>query len=90
MLRIIRELRRRHVFRGAGFYLVGALMLLLVGDVIVEPAGLPAWIMTALLYLIIAGFSLAMYLGWRYDITDHGIVRTKPAHPGRSASGDSR
>ena len=78
MLRIIRELRRRHVFRGAGFYLVGAWVVLQVGDVIIEPAGLPAWTMTALLYLIIAGFPLAMYIGWRYDITDHGIVRTKP------------
>jgi hypothetical protein len=41
---LLRELRRRHVFRGAGFY-------------IVEPAGLPAWTMTALLYLDVAGFS---------------------------------
>lgn len=79
MLRIIRELRRRHLFRSTGFYLVGAWVLLQVADVVVEPAGLPSWTMTALLYLIIAGFPLALYIGWRYDITEHGIVRTSPA-----------
>jgi TolB-like protein/Tfp pilus assembly protein PilF len=66
----------------AGFYLVGAWVVLQVGDVIVEPAGLPAWSMTALLYLVIAAFPLAMYIGWRYDITEHGIVRTRPASEG--------
>ena len=30
--------------------------------------------MTALLYLIIAGFPLAMYIGWRYDITVQDIL----------------
>jgi TolB-like protein/Flp pilus assembly protein TadD len=58
---------------------VGAWVVLQVADVVVEPAGLPAWTMTALLYLIVAGFPLAMYVGWRYDFTEHGIVRTKPA-----------
>lgn len=79
MNNIFRELRRRHVFRTAGFYLVGAWVILQVADVVVEPAGLPAWTMTALLYLVITGFPLALYIGWRYDITDQGIVRTKPA-----------
>ncbi len=79
MLKVLRELRRRHVFRNAGFYLVGAWVVLQVADVIAEPAGLPAWTMTALLYLIIAVFPLAVYIGWRYDFTDRGIVRTESA-----------
>ena len=79
MNRIIRELRRRRVFRSAGFYLVGAWIVLQVADVIAEPAGLPTWTMTALLYLALAAFPLAMFVGWRYDFTDQGIVRTQPA-----------
>jgi TolB-like protein/predicted Zn-dependent protease len=76
VIKLIRELRQRKVFRGAGYYLIGAWGALQVGDVVVEPAGLPAWSMTALLYLLILGFPIAMVLSWRYDIGEHGIVRT--------------
>jgi TolB-like protein/lipopolysaccharide biosynthesis regulator YciM len=75
MFKLIRELRQRSVFRGAGFYLLAAWGMLQVGDVIVEPAGLPPWSMTALLYLLVLGFPIAMVFSWRYDLTDHGIVR---------------
>jgi TolB-like protein/cytochrome c-type biogenesis protein CcmH/NrfG len=75
---LIQRLRERRVFRSAGYYVLGAWGLLQVGDVIIEPAGLPEWSMTALLYLLVLGFPLAIFLGWRYDITDHGIVRTAP------------
>jgi len=73
------ELRRRRVFRGIGYYLVGAWTLLQVAEVIAEPAGLPAWTMTALLYLAVIGFPLAVWIAWRYELTDHGLVRTRPA-----------
>lgn len=78
-LSTILELRRRHVFRGIGYYLVGAWTLLQVAEVIAEPAGLPAWTMTALLYLAVIGFPLAVWVAWRYELTDHGLVRTRPA-----------
>lgn len=76
-MRLINELRQRRVFRGAGYYLLAAWGVLQVGDVVVEPAGLPAWSMTALLYLLVLGFPIAMILSWRYDIGEHGIVRTQ-------------
>jgi TolB-like protein/tetratricopeptide (TPR) repeat protein len=76
--RIAKELRRRRVFRVAGFYFVGAWALLQVADVVAEPAGFPAWFMTLLLYLILLGFPIALFLGWRYEFSDHGLVRTAP------------
>ena len=76
---IIKELRRRKVFRGAALYLVGAWLVLQVADVIAEPAGLPAWTMTALLYVAAIGFPVALFLGWRYELGEHGLVRTAPA-----------
>ncbi|MDP5052296.1 MAG: hypothetical protein NWP69_00785, partial [Congregibacter sp.] len=76
-MRLISELRQRRVFRGAGYYLLAAWGVLQVGDVVVEPAGLPPWSMTALLYLLVLGFPIAMILSWRYDIGEHGIVRTQ-------------
>ena len=74
--KLVKELRRRRVFRVAGIYLIGAWAWLQVMDVIVEPAGLPAWSMTLLLYVEVLLFPVAVFLGWRYQITDHGLVRT--------------
>jgi TolB-like protein/Tfp pilus assembly protein PilF len=76
-LAVLKELRRRRVFRVTGLYLVGTWAVLQVADVIAEPAGLPAWTMTFLLYLAVLGFPLALFLGWRYELSDHGLVRTK-------------
>ena len=73
------ELRRRKVFRGIGYYLVGAWTLLQVAEVVLEPAGLPSWSLTALLYFAVVGFPLAVWMAWRYELTDHGLVRTRPA-----------
>lgn len=75
---LIRNLRRRKVFRGAGFYLLGAWAVLQVADVIAEPAGLPPWSLTALLYLCILLFPVAIFLSWRYEWSDDGLVRTLP------------
>jgi TolB-like protein/Flp pilus assembly protein TadD len=76
--KLYRELRRRRVFRGAGYYVLGAWLLLQVGDVIVEPAGLPGWTMTALLYVLVLLFPLALFLSWRYEFSEQGMVRSRP------------
>ncbi|MEJ2384217.1 MAG: tetratricopeptide repeat protein [Xanthomonadales bacterium] len=85
-LSTVLELRRRKVFRGIGFYLVGAWTLLQVAEVVVEPAGLPSWTLTALLYVAVVGFPLAVWLAWRYELTEHGLVRTRPATDADSAA----
>jgi len=74
----VREMRRRRVFRTAGFYVVGAWVLVQVIALAFQSFGIPD---TALQYVWlagIAGFPLALIFGWRYDITPAGIVRTLP------------
>ncbi len=76
---LVREMRRRRVFTTAAIYIVGAWILLQVIDLAFESFGVPD---TALQYIwlaAIAGFPLALIFGWRYDITQEGIVRTPPA-----------
>ena len=63
--KLVKELRRRRVFRVAGIYLIGAWVWLQVMDVIAEPAGLPAWSMTLLLYVEVLLFPVAVFLGLR-------------------------
>ena len=72
----IRELRRRQVFRVAAIYLVGVWVVLQVADLAFESFDVPG---QALRYMWIGafiGFPLALILGWKYDITANGIVRT--------------
>ena len=78
------ELRRRRVYRMAGFYIVGAWLVIQVADVFFPAWGLPE---TALRFLIVAAvlcFPIALVFSWTFDISASGIVRTEPADPGET------
>lgn len=77
--RSIVELRRRHVFRVAGIYLVAAWVILQVADLAFESFGIAAQSMRFVWLALIACSPLAIIWGWRYDITAKGIVRTPQA-----------
>lgn len=68
------ELRRRHVFRVLGSYLVGMFILLQVAEVTFEPLHLPEWWMTALTILAATGIPIVGVVAWAYEITPAGIV----------------
>jgi TolB-like protein/tetratricopeptide (TPR) repeat protein len=76
---LFRELRRRHVFRVTGLYVVGGWVLLQVADLAFESFGIPTPAMRFVWVALFACFPLAIVWGWRYDITSAGIVRTPPA-----------
>lgn len=78
------EMRRRHVFRVTGIYIVAAWVILQVVDLAFESFGLPTAAMRFVWYALIAVSPLAVFWGWRYDITAAGIVRTPPATGGES------
>lgn len=73
---LVREAHRRRVFRTAAYYLVGAWVLLQVGDVVFPILGLPDEALQLVLAASIAGFPAALIVGWKYDITPRGIRRT--------------
>jgi len=76
---IIQELRRRRVFNTVALYIVGAWVALQVVELALPGLNISdfairhAWIAAFLL------FPLVLIIGWRYDITKNGIVRTTPA-----------
>lgn len=78
------ELRRRHVFRVAGIYVVSAWVVLQVTDLAFESFGIPTAGMRVVWFALIACFPLAVFWGWRYDITPKGIVRTPSAAGGEA------
>ena len=75
----IAEMRRRHVFRTAGIYIVAAWVFLQVCDLAFDSFDLPTQAIRYVWFALIALFPLALFWGWRYDITASGIVRTLPA-----------
>jgi len=70
-----RELARRRVYPVVVAYALVAWALLQIGEVTFEPLGLPGWVMTSLVVLVIAGFPAAAILAWMFDITPFGIRR---------------
>jgi len=76
------ELRRRRVFRFAGLYIVGAWLVFQIADVFFPAWGIPDSALRYLLYAALACFPVALVFSWFYDITAHGIVRTRPVDEG--------
>lgn len=75
---LLKELRRRKVFRLAALYIVGAWVVLQVADLAFESWDIAS---SALRYVWLGaalGFPVALVFAWRYDITTHGILRTPP------------
>lgn len=72
-------MRRRRVFRVTGIYLVAAWLILQVAALAFESFGVPAAAMRFVWYALVVVFPLAVFWGWRYDITVNGIERTPAA-----------
>jgi TolB-like protein/Tfp pilus assembly protein PilF len=82
MMRLIREARRRKVFRVAALYIVGAWLLLQVADVLFPAFGIDATRISLLVYAALLGFPVALVFGWMFDVTKDGIRRTAAAADG--------
>lgn len=73
------EMLRRRVYPVVIAYALVAWVLLQIGEVTFEPLGLPDWMMSALVIVVIAGFPIAAVVAWMFDITPAGIRRdTRP------------
>jgi tetratricopeptide (TPR) repeat protein len=73
MHNLIRELRRREVFRATGLY-VGVVWILIEAASVLLPAfDAPDWVMRALIIVAIIGLPVVIVLAWIFDVTDKGI-----------------
>lgn len=69
------ELRRRNLFRVSLLYLCAGWLLLEIGALLVDYAGLPAWTWRFTFALLVIAFPLALLLSWIYEITPEGLRR---------------
>jgi TolB-like protein len=73
---LVRELKRRNVFRVAIIYIVVSWLLMQIGDVMFPALLLPAWATTLLVAFLILGFPVAVIFAWAFELTPEGVVRT--------------
>ena len=73
MLKLIKELRRRQVFRTTGLYVGGVWIVLQVAEVVLPAFDAPEWVMKALISVGIVGVPIVIALAWIFDITTSGI-----------------
>ena len=78
VLRLLKELRRRRVFRVAGLYVVAVWLLMQAANMLFPAWGIPDAAIRFLLWAGLAGFPVALAFGWVFDISAEGIRRTQP------------
>jgi glycerophosphoryl diester phosphodiesterase len=69
------ELKRRNIFRVALLYLVAALLVLQLADVLFEQLGIPAWAFRLFFALVLICFPAVMAFSWICEITPQGLKR---------------
>ena len=70
------ELKHRKVMRVAIAYGAIAWLLIQVGATVAPFLGIPDWVVTALIFLVIVGFPISLVLSWVYELTPQGIRNT--------------
>ena len=66
---LLDELKRRKVVRAALIYGAGAFAVLQMADIVIEPLGLPEWLMPVLIWVIMLGFPVTLVVSWFVDIS---------------------
>lgn len=73
MKQLIRELRRREVFRTAGLYVGICWILIEVASVLLPVFDAPEWLFRGIIIVAFAGFPVMLILAWFYDASAEGI-----------------
>ncbi len=78
------ELKRRNVIRVGFAYAVVGWVIAQVADLALESFGSPDWVMKTVLFLMLIGFIVALFIAWAYEITPEGIKREADIDPDQS------
>jgi len=86
------ELKRRKVLRSLAIYAGTAFIILEASTIIFPRWGFPDWTIDLVLWLLVLGAVINIFVAWFYDFTADGVQKTKPVEelpPGERTS-DSR
>jgi len=79
MDKLWKELQRRNVVRVGGVYALVAWLLAQIADLVLGNFNAPSWMMQTFLFLLIAGFPVALIIGWAFELTPQGFRREETA-----------
>ena len=74
---IVKELKRRNVFRVAIAYAIAAWLLIEISATTFPMLRLPEWTATFVTALLMIGFPVALILAWAFELTPEGIKLEK-------------
>jgi len=78
------ELKRRNVFRVAVVYTLVAWVVLQVAETLGPALHLPEWLDSAVAFLLILGFPIAIVFAWAFELTPDGIKKEKDVDRSKS------
>ena len=74
-----KELKRRNVLRSLAIYAGTAFIILEAATIIFPRWGFPDWSIDLVLWLLILGAIINIFVAWVFDFTSQGIQKTKPS-----------
>jgi hypothetical protein len=75
------ELKRRNVYRVAVAYTVIAWLLIQVASILFPIFQVPPEMLRGLMFVVIAGFIVALIIAWFFEMTPEGMKRTEEISP---------
>jgi len=76
------ELKRRNVLRVGGAYAALAWVLAQVAEFGFDTFGAPAWVLKALVVILLLGLPVALFVAWAFELTPDGVKRDTEVVPG--------
>ena len=86
VMNLFNELKRRNVFRVGFAYAVVGWLVAQVADLALESFGAPGWVIKTVLFFILLGFVLSLFIAWAYELTPEGIKRAEDVDPNQSVT----
>ncbi len=77
IMSFIDQLKRRNVFRVGIAYLIVAWLIAQVTELALDSFATPDWVMKTVLFLLVIGFPLALFLAWALELTADGVKLEK-------------
>lgn len=77
MNNFLSELSRRHVIRVGGAYVVVGWAILQAASIIAPAMDLPDSAITFILFVLMLGFPVAIFLAWAFQVTPEGVKRNE-------------
>jgi len=81
------ELKRRNVYKVAVAYAIVGWLLVQIATQVFPFLEIPTWVVRLVIVLVAAGFPIALFIAWAFELTPEGIKRTEDVDPFDSRSG---